>query len=88
MVQLMNILRSRIVINGYTFINGSTFKMNPDGTANHKLEDVSLAWQGNQPVYIVENKNDTMDYKTALTSRDRNGFLCCLEILAGVEMKG
>ncbi len=66
--------RSRIVINGYTFINGSTFKMNPDGTANHKLEDVSLAWQGNQPVYIVENKNDTMDYMTALTSRDRNGF--------------
>lgn len=70
--------QSRIVINGYTFVNGSTFKMEVDeGRAGHKLENVALAWEGNQPVYLAEDCDNTPDYISVLTSSshgERNGF--------------
>jgi len=68
--------QSRIVINGYTFVNGSTFKMD-GGVAGHKLENVALAWEGNQPVYIAENCTNTVEYMNVLLSDahgERNGF--------------
>lgn len=68
--------QSRIVINGYTFVNGSAFRMD-GGIIGHKLEDVALAWEGNQPVYIDENCDNTEEYLNALRSNsrgERNGF--------------
>jgi len=68
--------QSRIVINGYTFVNGSTFRMD-GGTVGHKLENVALAWEGSEPVYIAENCTNTVDYINILTSTshgERNGF--------------
>mgnify|MGYP000847702363 CR=1 FL=1 len=68
--------QSRIVISGYTFVNGSTFKMD-GGTVGHKLENVALAWEGSEPVYIAENCSNTVDYINVLISNshgERNGF--------------
>ena len=68
--------QSRIVINGCTFVNGSTFKMD-GGTVGHKLENVALAWEGSEPVYIAENCSNTVDYINVLISNshgERNGF--------------
>jgi hypothetical protein len=68
--------QSRIVIIGYTFVNGSTFKMD-GGTVGHKLENVALAWEGSEPVYIAENCSNTVDYINVLISNshgERNGF--------------
>jgi len=68
--------QSRIVINGYTFVNGSTFRMD-GGVTGHKLESVALAWEGNQPVYIAEDCSSTVEYMNVLTSDshgERNGF--------------
>lgn len=68
--------QSRIVINGYTFVNGSTFRMD-GGVTGHKLESVALAWEGNEPVYIAENCSNTVEYMNVLLSDshgERNGF--------------
>jgi hypothetical protein len=46
-------MRSRIVINGDVLVNGTTFRMSDPaaGTADHNIEDVSLAWMGGEPYY-------------------------------------
>jgi len=81
-----NYLKSRIIVNGHTFVNGSTFRIKDpvEGTAGHKMEDASLAWIGNEPAYIALNiaPDTTPDnYYAALFSNKSNinGFSVLLQ---------
>ncbi|ANW98621.1 hypothetical protein CSTERTH_06020 [Thermoclostridium stercorarium subsp. thermolacticum DSM 2910] len=68
-------IRSRIVINGYAFVNGSTFVMEVErGRTMYQLEDVALAWRGNRPVYLSGGFDNTAEYIEDLKKNGGNGF--------------
>jgi len=74
--------KSRIVINGSTFVNGSAFVMEVDeNRLGHQLENVALAWRNNRPVYLTRHYNDTQVYMNDLKENGGNGF----SVLIGVD---
>lgn len=78
-------MKSRIVINGDVFINGATFRIadTSTGLAGHKMEDVALAWKGEDPAYITENIGAGSDnfnaYMDVLRGSGINGFSVILQ---------
>lgn len=79
-------LKSRVVVKGHTFVNGSTFRIEDpkEGTAGHKMEDASLAWIGNEPVYIAldiePDESSDYYYETLFNHRSNiNGFSVLLQ---------
>jgi len=67
--------QSRIVINGYTFVNGSAFLMDVgESRAEHQLEDVALAWKNDRPVYMTRSYSNTREYIDDLKNNGGNGF--------------
>lgn len=79
-------LKSRIVINGDVFINGATFRIADvsTGLAGHKMEEVSLAWIGDDLVYNTEGIDvnaPTNDYLDALKNNSSliNGYSVILQ---------
>ena len=76
-------MKSRIVINGHVLVNGATFRIKDPvtGEAGHKMEGVSLAWEGYQPVYIAQGIGPDAeyydDYVNALIGS--NGFSVILQ---------
>jgi len=67
--------RSRIVVNGYAFVNGSVFVVEVEsGKAVYQLEDVALVWRDNRPAYLTREFGNTRQYIEDLKENGGNGF--------------
>lgn len=81
--------QSRIVINGSAFVNGSTFVMEVEsGRAHYQIEDVALAWEGNQPIYKTNPYSNTREYIDDLIARGGNGFSVLLGDVGWTKNEG
>ncbi|NLY18531.1 MAG: hypothetical protein GX045_06210 [Clostridiaceae bacterium] len=91
---ISNYMKSRIVINGDVFVNGTTFRLEDpnEGEVGHKLEDASLGWINVGSVVAPDYKQtylalgidagaETGFYREAIRDRkdDINGFSVLLQ---------
>lgn len=77
-------VKSRIVVNGSTFVNGTTFVMEVNtGEGVYQLENVALAWEGEDPVpvYMTREYENTRQYIEDL--RNKRGIINGFSVLLG-----